>query len=61
MSWIVEGDTPIRAASFLTETSRALGEDVALVLAGVRFLPIALPVICFCARRVIRSWRRWAR
>ena len=39
----------------------ALGDSTALVLVGVLFLPVEMPVVYFCTRRAIRAWRRWAR
>jgi hypothetical protein len=42
-------------------TTLALSDSTALALVGVLFLPVEMPIVYFCTRRAIRSWRRWAR
>jgi hypothetical protein len=37
----------------------AVSDPVSLVLVGVLVSPLAVVAACFCARRAIRSWRRW--
>ncbi|MFJ4627112.1 hypothetical protein [Streptomyces sp. NPDC088847] len=38
----------------------ALSDSAALGLVGVLFAPVEMPIVYFCTRRAIQSWRRWA-